>query len=113
MPWNNQGGGGPWGGGGGGGPGPWGRGSSGGGAPPPNLEEIFRRGQDRFRRLLPGGIGGSRGIGLIVLVGIALWAATGFYRVETDEQGVVLRFGRYVYTTAPGLHYHLPPPIET
>ena len=38
---------------------------------------------------------------------------SGFYRVGTDEQGVVTRFGEYVRTTEPGLHYHLPFPIES
>jgi membrane protease subunit HflK len=33
--------------------------------------------------------------------------------VLPDEQGVVLRFGKYVNQTQPGLHYHLPYPIET
>src|SRR5689334_2656499 len=60
MPWQNQGGGGPWGGGGSGGGGgnsPWGRG---GGQKPPNFEDLFRQGQDRFKRMFPGGPGGSR-----------------------------------------------------
>ncbi|MBR1649305.1 MAG: FtsH protease activity modulator HflK [Alphaproteobacteria bacterium] len=49
-----------------------------------------------------------------MLFGIAvlLWAASGFYQVQTNENGVVLRFGKYVDTTYPGLHYHLPYPIE-
>lgn len=111
MPWNNQGGGGPWGGG-GGGPGPWGRGPGGGGQPPADIEEMLRRAQERLRRLMPGGVGGTRGLGLIALLMVALWAATGFYRVQTDEEGVVLRFGQYAYKTGPGLHYHLPAPIE-
>ena len=59
MPWNNQsgGGGGPWGGGGNSG-GPWGQGPRGPSGPqgsPPDLEDIIRRGQDRLRRVLPGG----------------------------------------------------------
>ncbi|MFX8758817.1 SPFH domain-containing protein, partial [Acinetobacter baumannii] len=40
-------------------------------------------------------------------------AAAGIYKVQPDEQGVVLRFGRWVATAEPGLHYHLPAPIET
>src|SRR5262249_37324592 len=51
MPWNNQGGGGPWG---SGGRGPWGSGPQSPGPTPPDLEEILRRGQDRLRRVLPG-----------------------------------------------------------
>ena len=41
------------------------------------------------------------------------WAASGFYRVQPDEQGVVWRFGEYVRTEQPGLRYHIPAPIET
>lgn len=138
MPWNNQGGGsdggsgGPWGnppsGGGGGNKGggngnsPWGRpsGSGGGGGrppggpgTPPDLEDIFRKGQDRFKQAMPGGFGGGRGAFVIVIILLCLWALTGFFRVQTDEQGVVMRFGEQVRVTPPGLHYHLPAPIET
>lgn len=49
---------------------------------------------------------------VIVLILVGIWTLSGFYRVGTDEQGVVTRFGEYVRTTEPGLHYHLPYPIE-
>ncbi len=115
MPWSNQGGsGGPWGGGGGsGGGGPWGQRPGGGGAPtPPNIEDMIRRGQDRIRNLLPGGLGGGRGLLLVVLVFVAIWLASGIYKVEPDEQGVLLRFGKWNgTTTGPGLHYWWPAPI--
>jgi modulator of FtsH protease HflK len=45
------------------------------------------------------------------LIGIA-WVNSGIYKVQPDEQGVVLRFGRWVDTTSPGLHYHWPYPLE-
>jgi len=114
MPWTNQGGGGggqgPWGGGGGdGGRGPWG---SGGAPQPPNVEDLLRKGQERFQRLFPGGGGARRWI-VIALIVVAVWLASGFYRVKTDQQGVVLRFGEWTRTTLPGLNYHLPFPIET
>ena len=53
--------------------------------------------------------------GLALLVGLAglTWLISGVYKVQPDEQGVVLRFGRWVETTDPGLHYHLPAPIST
>jgi modulator of FtsH protease HflK len=56
----------------------------------------------------------SRG-GVAALIGIAVvaWLSTAFYRVQPDEKGVVLRFGEWVETTDPGLHVHLPYPIET
>jgi modulator of FtsH protease HflK len=51
-------------------------------------------------------------VATIVLI-TAVWAATGFYKVEPDQLGVVLRFGRFLDTRGPGLNYHLPYPIET
>ena len=88
--------------------GPWGKRESSGGRAP-DIEEMLRRGQKKLNKLLPGGKGGIFSIFLVVIV---LWIASGFYRVNADEQGVVLRFGEWVRTTAPGLHYHLPYPIE-
>src|SRR5262249_39807357 len=110
MPWTNQGGGGPCG---SGGKGPWGSGPQSAGPTPPDLEEILRRGQDKLRRVLPGGNLGGRGFALILLGVIALWGFSGFFRVEPDELGVVLRFGKEVREVQPGLNYHLPYPIET
>jgi modulator of FtsH protease HflK len=111
MPWSSQsGGGGPW----GSGPrGPWGSGpQSPGGPRPPDLEEFLRRSQDRLRSLLPGNLGG-RGIAVIALIVVVLWGFSGFFRVEPDELGVVLRFGKFTREVEPGLNYHLPYPIET
>jgi membrane protease subunit HflK len=113
MPWTNQGGGGggPWG---SGGKGPWGSGpQSPGGPKPPDLEEMLRRGQDKLRRVLPGGNMGGKGFALLGLAAIALWGFSGFFKVDTDEIGVVLRFGQQVREVQPGLNYHLPYPIET
>jgi membrane protease subunit HflK len=111
MPWKNQSGG-PWGGGGNSPRGPWGSGPQSGGPTPPDLEDLIRRSQDRLRTYLPGGLGGRGGV-LVVLALIVVWLLSGFYRVNTDEQGVVLRFGKFVYLTQPGLNYHWPYPIET
>jgi membrane protease subunit HflK len=114
MPWSNQGGGGPWGsGGGGGGKGPWGSGPQQPGPTPPDLEEFLRRSQDKLRTVLPGGSLGGKGLGLIVLVAVAIWGVSGFFQVAPDELGVVLRFGKYVREVQPGLNYHLPYPIES
>ena len=44
---------------------------------------------------------------------LAIWLATGIYTVEADELGVVLRFGKFVTITEPGLNYHWPFPIES
>ena len=110
MPWSNQGGG-PWGS--GGSKGPWGSGPQSSGPTPPDLEELLRRSQDKLKSVLPGGNLGGRGFALLALGAIVLWGVSGFFRVEPDELGVVLRFGKYVREVQPGLNYHLPYPIET
>jgi len=109
MAWKNQGGG-PW----GSGPkGPWGSGPQPVGPRPPDLEDLLRRGQDRLQQLLPGGYFSGFGIALILAAVVAIWLASGFYRVQSEELGIVLRFGKYVRDAQPGLNYHLPYPIET
>jgi len=114
MPWSNQGGG-PWGSGGGsGGRGPWGQGPQpSGGATPPDLEELLRRSQERLKKVFPGGNLGGKGVLLAALAVVAIWGLSGFFRVQPDELGVVLRFGQHVRDATPGLNYHLPYPIET
>jgi modulator of FtsH protease HflK len=109
MPWSSQGGG-PWG---SGGKGPWGSGPQPTGPTPPDLEELLRRSQDKLRMVLPGGGFGGRGLILAALAAVVLWGFSGLFRVEPDELGVVLRFGRYVRDAQPGLRYHLPYPIES
>ena len=84
-----------------------------GGPTPPDLEEMLRRGQDKLRSFLPGGNLGGRGFALLALAAVALWGFSGFFRVEPDELGVVLRFGQQVREVQPGLNYHLPYPVET
>ena len=133
MPWSNQnGGGGPWGGGGdnnngnnnnnNNNGGPWGQGPKGpkGNGPntPPDLEDIIRKGQDRLKKVFPGG-GGAGGTGggsskpVIFLIGAALvglWFFQAVYTVQPDELAVELRFGKPKDTVSePGLHFHFWP----
>jgi membrane protease subunit HflK len=65
------------------------------------------------QQLLPGGYFSGVGIAIVVLAAVAIWAMSGFFRVQSEELGVVLRFGKYVRDAGPGLRYHLPYPIET
>jgi len=117
MAWNPKGGGGgPWGG--GGGQGPWGGGSGGGGgqrppggSPPPDIEEMLKRSQEQIRKFMPGRFGGGKLIPLAILLIVAIWMATGFYRVQPGQQGVELMFGKFVKLTSPGLNYWLPSPL--
>jgi len=91
-------------------------GSKGNGRPPlhPDLEELLKRSQDKLKQVMPGGTGlpGS----LLFLITVAIAAIIAFYaftfRVDPDELGVVMLFGKPVRTEPPGLHFRLPYPIE-
>jgi membrane protease subunit HflK len=72
---------------------------------------MIRQAQDAVRRYLPRG--GGKGLILLVLALLVFWGASGFYRVQPDEQGVVMRFGAFIRTAPPGLNYHIPWPVET
>lgn len=80
------------------------------------FDEAIGRLKKKFNRMMSGGTGGGDdeqktanfglwGLGLIVIVVLAIWVVAGFYTVQTAEQGVVLRFGKYATTTQPGLHW--------
>lgn len=119
MPWQNNNGGGWKSGGGGGGPwgqgpqGPWG-GGQGGNQNQPDIEEMIKRGQDRLKNAMPGGTGIPAAVWLLLFaVGagvIGFYAFT--YKVNPNQQGVVLRFGKLVDKTGPGLHFRWPYPIN-
>lgn len=49
----------------------------------------------------------------VVLAAVVLWLLSGIYIVNPDEQGVVLRFGKFNRTVEPGPHYAFPYPFET
>jgi membrane protease subunit HflK len=83
---------------------------------PDDMEDLAKKFQDGLKNMF----GGSsktpdvkKPITLFIIGAIAVWALSGFYRVDADEQGVVLRFGKYTNMTQPGLNYHLPFPIES
>lgn len=125
MPWNDN----------ANNPGPWGsppsgddgnerkdppprRSSGGGGGPRRPTGPELNAGMERLRRRLSGLFGGPGGgvqpgaIVAIAAVAFALWAVSGFYVVQPNEQAVVTTFGAYSRSETPGLRYHLPTPIE-
>jgi len=81
---------------------------------PPELEQLFEQIR-HFLGRFAGGSGSIARLGFVLgTVAVALiWLATGIYRVEPDEEGLVLRFGAYVGSTPPGLNYHAPWPISS
>jgi len=93
---------------------PGGDNGSGRGPTPPDIDEIIKNIQKTINRFIPGrGAGGNKPIFLGLIILVIIWFASGLYRVLPDEQGVVLRFGKFVNTTQPGLNYHFPYPVET
>lgn len=98
---------------------PWNQGGrrGNGGGSPPDVDELLNRLRSRFGKGGGGGSGGPASIGggslgLIIALIAALWLASGFYVVDEQERGVVLRFGQYTTTTDPGLRWHIPWPVE-
>jgi len=107
----------------------WGRrggGGGGGNQGPPDLDELWRNFNQRLAAIFgrrggggaPGGeppsfrqLGGGAGL-LLVLV-LVVWLASGFYIVDASQRGVVLTFGRYTQTTDPGLRWRWPYPIQS
>jgi membrane protease subunit HflK len=103
----------------GGGKDPWG--GRGGDQGPPDLDEIVRKMQSKMGGLFGGrrggiGSGGNGGgmlvIGVIAVIAALVWLASGFYIVDEGKRGVQLRFGQFSQITMPGLHWHLPYPVE-
>jgi membrane protease subunit HflK len=105
---------------------PWGNRPDRGAA---DLDEALRNLQRKLSELFGGGGGAGgggdgerpgggnaamRGFGFstVALVLLAIWAATGLYKVDAAERAVVTRFGKFSETTEPGLRWHIPWPIE-
>ena len=97
---------------------PW----KGGGNQPDDLDKIIEGWQKKINAILGGKKsdgnvtkmpGGNSGTSLILIFLFVAWAFTGLYRVDQAERGVVQRFGAYTETTFPGLHWHIPFPIES
>lgn len=107
MAWNEKNGGNPW--------------NDGGQQGPPDLDKVVRDLQRKLGGLF-GGRGGSgssnakssggAGLGVIIAIVVVLWSLSGIYKVDDAERGVVMQFGRYHSTTMPGLHWHIPFPIQ-
>ena len=72
---------------------------------PQDVDALIRQFGDAAR-MMPSQSGSGRSLLLLLIVFGIVWGITG-YRVNPQRQGVVLRFGEWVRTSPPGLHYHL------
>jgi membrane protease subunit HflK len=88
-----------------------------------DLDDVLRNFQRRLAALFGrggGGVGGggqnspnfNRGLTSALVLIAAVWIGSGIYRVDAQERGIILRFGKYEQTTGPGYNWHLPWPIE-
>ncbi|MGK0498628.1 MAG: membrane protease subunit HflK [Oceanicoccus sp.] len=98
---------------------PWNNGKNDG---PPDLDEAFKKLQEKLSGIFGGGGGSSSGgssppeiSGSLVLLALGIiaiiWGAMGIYQIDEKDRAVVLRFGKYVETYGPGLHWN-PPLID-
>ena len=99
---------------------PWGNGGNQG---PPDLDEVFKKLQEKLNGIFGGG-GSGRGsnaggteisggfIALVFMVLVVIWAGLGIYQVDEQDRAIVMRFGKYVDTYEPGLHWN-PPLVES
>lgn len=78
--------------------------------PPPDLRHVTDLMHDWWHKFLQGG---PRAVAAVLIALAGLWLATGFFRVQPDEQGLVLRFGAFNRSAPPGLNYCLPYPFES
>ena len=66
-----------------------------GATPGSELEDLIQQGQEKLKKMIPGGgAGGPTGLVIIILLGLALWSA--FYTVPSDSVAVIQRFGKYL-----------------
>jgi membrane protease subunit HflK len=97
---------------------------------PPDLDELWRDFNRRLNGLLGRkenggggnqGFGGPRvpgkgsgvGVGVVAAAVIGIWLASGFFMVQEGQTAVILQFGKFKYSTGPGINWRLPWPIQS
>lgn len=83
---------------------------------PPDLDEVFKRIQEKFKKFFFGSAGerikepskkSNNGLiaAMITLAAFILWVLSGIFIVDPAEQAAILRFGKYIETVGPGPHW--------
>ena len=103
------------------------RGKGGNDQGPPDLDEALGQLQDKLSEIFGGkkkGSGSGSGnklkgpanspvmFAVLFVIGALVWAGLGFYTVDQQERGVVLRLGKISETVGPGLQWN-PPLLDT
>lgn len=97
---------------------------------PPDLDELWRDFNRRLNGLLgrkdnggggpnfgngprTPGKGSNIGMGIIVAAVVGIWLASGFFMVQEGQTAVILQFGKFKYTTGPGINWRMPWPVQS
>ena len=97
---------------------------------PPDLDELWKDFNGRLNDLFKGKKGGSKqppgnkkssgdgmkpgfGFGVVLTIVLVVWLFSGFFMIQEGQTGVVLQFGKYSYTTRPGINWRMPWPLQT
>jgi len=97
---------------------------------PPDLDELWRDFNRRLNGLLgrkengggnqgfggaprSSGQGSGVGVGVAIVAVLGIWLASGFFMVQEGQTAVILQFGKFKYTTGPGINWRLPWPIQS
>ena len=93
---------------------PWGKRDNNQG--PPDLDEVFKKLQDKVTKIFGGSNGGGSnkkstgggglGASFIAIIALGIWGVSGFYVVDEGTEGVVLHLGKYDHSSEPGLHWY-------
>jgi membrane protease subunit HflK len=89
------------------------------------IDEAIKKGQEFLKEILGGGNGGGNSkksnnsgnktpksiFGLIIGGLFVLWLSSGIYKINSDQNGLVLYFGKFHTISTPGLNYHIPTPF--
>lgn len=96
---------------------PWGNKGKNNQDGPPDLDEVFKKLNEKVTSLFGGkggksggGIGttggGKKGLGFIAAILLVVWVLSGIYIVTDGTQGVVLQFGKFNSITDSGPHWY-------